>query len=327
MLVEVALTPQVFDGASNANVAIWRECLDELGHGFFPRNATPPVLAADLQDGGWSEEVKQTIGRITDQATRWKVQNLANRFKDIVVPRPMVNVWPTDEREWANEAAASHRSEPVGRIILTDGLYGGYCPANAPCHPLRDVKSEAFWAGIGNSVQVQMDICQQVALLRPICAHARYLSLKLPHVRGSTDDETPFAGAVLQSVFRRPAGFAPAQVELHVNGDGLAGTALSNVIHNIRHSLAAGLPVGSEVLLCVWPDFIDRKLVAGVITTCAGQEVRAPRWGVGFQHVARPRDARPPTGWWLISPHNLATVSTEVDAGNPSVAHKEKLRF
>lgn len=327
MLVEVALTPQVFDGATNATVASWRDCLDELGHCFFPRNAASPVLAADLQDGGWLEEVRQTVGRIEDQATRWKVQDLARRFQEIVVPRPNVNIWPSDEREWADEAAASHRSEAIGRIVLTDGLQGGYSPAGSPCCPLRSVKEEAFWAGIENSPEVPMNIGQQVALLRPICVHARYLALKLPHVLGRSPNETPFAAAVLRSAFSRPAKFPSVQVELHIDGDGHVGNTLDNVIHRLKDELTAAIPAGQEVLLCVWPHFVDRKLVAGVLTTSAGQEVRAPRWGVNFQHVALPGDARPPTGWSLISRHNLLSASSEVDAANPAITHQEVLRF
>lgn len=327
MLVEVALTPHIFDGATNAGVAAWRDSLDELGHGFFPRNAASPVVAADLQDGGWMEEVRQTVGRIADQATRWKVQSLADRFRDIVVPRPNVNMWPTDEREWANEATASHGSEPIGRIVLTDGLHSGYHAAGSLCQPLRNVRHEAFWSGIENSAQVPMNIHQQVALLRPICVHARYLALKLPHVGGLANDETSFAAAVLQSAFRRPVDFPSVEVELHIDGDGLAGVALSNVIHNIKHELAAAVPAGKEVLLCVWPHFINRRLIAGLITTSAGQPVRAPRWGVGFEHVALPRDPRPPAGWSMIPRHNLAAVSNEVDAANPSIMHREILKF
>jgi hypothetical protein len=328
MLVEVALTPHVFDGATNAGVPAWRDCLDELGHGFFPRNAASPVLAADLQEGGWMEEVRQTVGRIQDQATRWKVQGLADRFRDIVVPRPNVNIWPTDEREWADEAAAAHRTEPVGRIILSDGLHSdGYSSNGAPCCPLANVIDEAFWTGIENSPQVPMKISDQVALLRPICVHAHYLILKLPHIGGLSDDETPFATAVLRSAFDRPPGFSPVEVELHIDGDGLTGTALTNVVHNIRQELAQAVPAGKEVLLCVWPHFINRRLIAGVVTTSASQPVRAPRWGVRFEHVALPRDQRPPAAWSLIPPHSLAEVSDELDAGDPAITHRETLRF
>lgn len=327
MLVEVALTPQVFDGAANASVATWRDSLDELGRGFFPRSAACPVLAANLQEGGWLDEVRQTVGRIEDQATRWKVQALADRFRDIVVSRPNVNYWPNDEREWADEAAASHGCEPVGRIVLTDGLHSGHMSAAPPCCPLASVTDEAFWTGIESNCQVAMNVQQQVVLLRPICVHAHYIVLKLPHVAGLSDDETPFAAAVIGSAFRRPRGFGGVEVELHIDGDALSGPALSNVIHNVRAQLQSVVPAGKTVLLCVWPHFINRRLVAGLITSSAGQPIRAPRWGVGFEHVALPRDARPPAGWSLIPRRDLVSVCRDVDAASPLIVHREVLQF
>ena len=328
MLVEVALTPQVFDNASNPDTATWLACLNELGHGFFPRNAAFPIVASDLQEGGWMDEVRRAVQRIADQAARWKVQELVQRFKDIVVSRPALNDWPSDQRGWAEEAAASHKSEPIGRIVLTDAFHADYQPTDAAYCALRGVRENAFWSGIQNTdQQVIMSIPAQIALLRPICLHAHYLALKLPHAHGTSDDETPFAAAVFGSCFLRPVGFSAVHAELHIVGDGLVDTALNNVINNVKHILAKSLPRGSQVMLCLWPHFIDRKLVAGVLKTSAGQQLRAPRWAVSFQHVARPHDSSPPTGWWLIPPRDLATISQDADASNPAILHRIQLQF
>lgn len=327
MLTEVALTPQVFDPDSNPDTEAWLGCLDALAHDFFPRNAASPVLGANLQNGGWIDEMRSMVGQIKDKKALWKVQALSQRLKDILVPRPIVNCRPDAEDGWAEEAIASHGAEPIGRILMTDGLHVGFHSGGANCHALQSVRDDSFWSGIQNTVQVPMKIGQQIALLRPLCLHSRYLALKLPYVHGSSDDETPFAAAVFGSAFRRSDGFSAVQAELHVTGDGLQGDSLTNTVHNIRSILEEELPAGSEVLLCFWPHFIDRKLLAGILTESGGSQVRAPRWGVGFQHVARPRDNRPDTGWWLIPHHNLAEFSTDFDTGSSSIIHQEPLRF
>jgi hypothetical protein len=150
--------------------------------------------------------------------------------------------------------------------------------------------------------------------------------LKLPYVYGQDHDETPFAAAVLRSAFTRPAEFSSVQAELHINGDGLAGTALNNVIHNIKHALRKKLPAGAEVLLCMWPKSLDRKLIAGRLTTSAGATLRAPKWGISFNHVARPKDdAGKSTAWAMIPTHDLQTFSRDVDADSPAVLHRETL--
>jgi len=326
MLTEIAMTPHVFDAASNPDTEAWLECLGRVGQGFFPLSAPSPVIAANLQDGGWIEEVKTTIGRITDHRVRVKAQQVASRLKDIVVSRPTVNYWPDDEKQWAEEAVGSHRAEPIGRIVMTDRLHQGYQAGGVICHALQSVCDDGFWTDIRNARQVPMDIPTQVGFLRPICVHSQYLALKLPHAEGSDDDETPFAAEVIGSAFRRPRGFPAVKVELHINGERYRGN-FTSLFHNIRHSLATKVPAGGEVLLCAWRGFIDRKLIAGVFRESAGQLLRSPRWGVGFQHVARPHDNRPPTGWWLISKHDFAEISGEFDASNPAVLHQEVLRF
>ena len=335
MLKEIALTPQVFDPEHNPDRKLWSDSIDALAHGLFPRNSAPPVVAADLRGGDWFREVGTTAIGITDQdqAIKWKVQGLIRCLKNILVERPtLVKREPSDEQGWADEAVCSHSREPINLIVLTDGLLGKYQSSEAPFYSLRSVKNDSFWSGIQNPAQVPMDIEKQVAILRPICLHAGYLALKLPHAWGTDNDETPFAAAVFDSAFRRPEGFARVHAELHVAGQDrglfLEPTARENIVKNIRHVLGKTLPTGSKVLLCLWPHFVDRKLIAGRLTTSAGNVLPSPKWGISFSHVARPRDdAESLTTWSLIPPHDLRSFSRDVDANSSAVLYQEILRF
>ena len=88
MLVEVALTPQVFDDHCNSDMQSWLRCIDEMSHSMFPRGAASPAIATNLQWGQWSEHVKRIADQIVDQNARWKVQGLVRQLKEIAVSRP-----------------------------------------------------------------------------------------------------------------------------------------------------------------------------------------------------------------------------------------------
>jgi len=328
MLTEIALTPQVFDEGSNPDRDTWLSGLEVLAQDLFRRNAAPLAVAADLQQGGWIGEVRRMIGQIKDHTIRTRVQSLSQRLKEVLVPRPGVNYWPNDEAEWVAEAIASHRTEPIGRIVMTDGLHTSQRSDASPCHALGALHDDSFWLGLAGTKQVPMDIATQVTSLRPICLHAGYLALKLHHVRGTADDDTSFAAAVFESAFRRASGFPRVQAELYVAGDGSSPEARNCVIRNIRKVLGEKLPGGAEVLLCMCPKSLDRKLVAGRLAISAGTTVRAPRWGVAFSHVARPQDSPAQmTTWSLIPTHDLNGFCRDIDADNSAVIHREVLRF
>lgn len=315
MLVEVALTPQVFDDHCNSDMQSWLRCIDEMSHSMFPRGAASPAIATNLQWGQWSEHVKRIADQIVDQNARWKVQGLVRQLKEIAVSRPGITDQPSDEQEWAKEAVASHRHEPIGRIVLTDSLCERFHPNGVQCSPIRDVQDAAFWSGIERE-PVPMDIVRQVAMLRPLCVHAHYLALKLPHLHGLDDDETPFAAALFESIFRRPDQFEIPTVELHIDGEGLEGQRLANVLENIRQSFVGKVPVDTMINVYLWPHFADRMLIAGILTQSSGKPARSPRWGVGFNHIARPRDRQRTTGWALMSRLELDSHSRDLQAGS-----------
>ena len=326
MLKEIALTPHVFDEASNPDSDAWLDALDALGHGLFPRGAAP-MVAANLYGGAWMGEVVNKLGSIRDHRVRDRVQRIITQLKNILVPRPLVRGWPEDERGWAEEAIASRKFEPISRVVTTNELGREFVPEEGECHGLASVEGDEFWQGISSACPVSMDLDTQVALLRPLCVHAQYLALVMPHVRGGPDDETEFVVRVVDSAFRRPVGFSSMFVELHLNADGYQRCP-DNLIDTVRQSLAAGLSSSGEVRLFLWPKFTERLFIAGDVKIAPdGKQTKYPRWGVSFNHIARPKDSLPPTRWHLIPRCELGGCERQFDPGDPRVIGSQLLTF
>lgn len=159
-----------------------------------------------------------------------------------------------------------------------------------------------------------MTITDQVQALRKLCIHSGFLCLVTPHIGGGADDETDFALALIGSALRRPAGYPPAEVEVHSEAPDKPGSSdyprrLANLTHNISTSLRTVLAPGQKVRLVLWPKLLDRYIIAGVYTELSGgTRTRSPRWGISMQHIARKSDervAKPPTSWSLLTRSQL----------------------
>jgi hypothetical protein len=332
MLTEIALTPHVFDQESNPDTDRWLDWLYELGRNIAPRTAAAPVMTSDLFDGNWQHETLGIVQTISDHRAKDRVQRILQQIRKLCVPRPAESSWPQDESDWANEAAASHRREPLGRIVLTNDMFRNFQAGGCPCHPLRSVETDAFWDGIQSHGPVPMDIPSQIALLRPLCVHSDYLALRSPHIRGTSDDETPFAARLIASACNRPPGYGQPHIDLHLDGTTVVNhqrcTAnFSNLVGNISHILQRHVPAGTNVHCYFWPNFIKRVLIAGLLQQSGGANVRYPRWGVELAHIARPKDTRPSEPWGLVQQKNLADLAKQVNPHSPDILHAEVLSF
>jgi hypothetical protein len=328
MFNEIALTPQVFDQASNPDVDKWLDYLYELGRGLDSRTTASPIITADLYDGTWSEVARRMLSGINDSRIRDRVQRILTRIRHLAVPRPAeLESWPDNEQAWASEVIASHRAEPFSRILLTDLLDSSFDKQSTPCYSLHDLTDNTFWEGIQSQQSVPMEIQTQVDLLRPLCVHAHFISLKMPYARGCSDDETIFLCELIKSAFDRPQGFSSVEIDLHVDssigGKPSSNDYQNNLFHNLKCCFNSYLLSGSRFNCFLWPHFTDRLLVAGFIK----DGKRYPRWGVSFSHIARPRDNISNTSWSLIDPRTLAEYYEQVDPNSPDILQHQTFAF
>ncbi len=334
MLTEIALTPQVFDEASNSDIDRWLGKLDALAGNLVPLAASAPAIVSDMYDGSWGHEIVPIAAAITDHRAKDRVQRILGRLKDLLVPRPAHLGWPQSEKEWADEAAESNGSEPLGRIVVTAGYFPNVASAGQPYKSLDSVDTSSFWDGIrSHRNDIPMDIAAQIDLLRPICAHAHFISIRTPHVRGTASDETAIVGQIIASACRRPGGFPDVEIDLHLDGTTIVDrhreeSNFATLVPNIQAGLARHVPTGTTIDCYFWPHFIERMLIAGDIRTVDGTDTRCPRWGLSFTHLARPGGPpSQPTSWNLFSRKDLSTRLPEVDPNSNDILHKGTMTF
>jgi len=314
MLTEIALTPHIFDEASNGDVDTWLDSLRDLGANLSPRTAASPAIVSDLFSGSWYPEVLKTVASIQDHRARALIQSIVTQIKKYLVTRPEKRDWPLEELDWVKEAHASHMDEPLGRIVTADILEDCSAEISHPSqYSLRQLidDREGFWNDIVSQRDVPMNIEDQVQILRPICAHAQFLTICDPHVKGSEDDETIFVAKLIESATTRGQGFPEVKkIELHLDGENrcrepLDDASLNCLQTNIHKIIQRYVGRNIRIVYCFRKHFIFRRLVAGSIEFDNGEEKRSPRWGVAFSHIARPADDAPPEAWNLVQQRDL----------------------
>ncbi len=291
MYTEIAFTPQIFDEECNPDHERWREGLREFGREIAPRNAAEPIIISDLYGGSSLQVAAETIRAIRDH----KAKDLAQRCISVMrqrlsVVRPVVGEWPQSEPDWLDECKLSHAQLALGKVLISDS----HSQDNLHSMPSWSIYDPAddqsgFWNGIQIQSQVNMNLDDQVNLLRPICVHADYIAIKSPQIRGGSDDETVFAARIIQSALNRPFGYPDIKmIEFHLDGKHNPNhdNSINNIIQVVRQNVGRERN-GLEIQFYFWPHYTDRELVAGIFK----QGIKSLRWGISMNHIARPRDA------------------------------------
>ena len=294
MLAEFALNLCVFDEQANPDRDAWLEELIELGAQMFPRLASTPVLVSNLHGGSWHSHVQQIAESVTDHAARKRCQDILQKAKNALVVRPAIlDGWPIDHASWAHEALATSDEEHIERIVTSAETKRKLDDPNPRIRSINEVVGGGFWHGIESTGLLPAKISDQVRALRKICVHSHFLCFFAPYIKGGGDqtDESDFARELIKSAFNRPKGFAIPVVEIHTTHDFPAEDQerllkwASGIAGHLKHSLQNV----QVVRLVLWPygDDIDRRLIAGVLTTdSAGRQLRSPRWAISMTHVA-----------------------------------------
>lgn len=257
MLGEIALTPDVFDGAcySSADAC-------DLHLRYLKDPLLTEVLVRDLRNGGWSQIVGG-MGRLHPRAKEL-LKKLATRSRLRLFPSASATA-PKNDDEWCDEAVAAHGVEGVAAILATDAVAQRHaaCPV---VYRVERVTSSAWWHDRSPSVQLPRSVAAYTQALRLVLANANSLMFIDPHLDPTRHGYRNFIQLLL-GARRAPA----ARLEVHRvcyegSGPGRVILAQHELEQRFRNAWTTDLQnAGMSVHIYVWPDYHDRYLITDLI--------------------------------------------------------------
>ncbi len=317
MLTEFLLTP---DSISDTDGRSGTEVIRELQSCLFPFAAAPSALVCRLGDDRWTRAVSSRIARLQDSNHRQFAQSLFMQIMDqLSVPRPDSNGDPHQESDWVEAGIRSAALVPFEKIIVS----GQTIPPDELGTELRHFTSPRFWSNYQNPRLVGRERDQQKKALRAICTHADWLLIRLPQIRGGSDDEIVTVKQIIELACRLPEGFGVSDIDLHLRM--MPRIEQDRLLNGVRGELNRFAQRGIKISVSLWPEnhFVNRELLAGSYTkTSEGIAVRKALWYVTMTHVSvGSRDANS-TGeagntWSLFDRTQAHRRLTEIDQETP----------
>ncbi len=281
MLAEFLLTPDALsddDGRNGSDV------VRELAECLFPSRAVPVALVCKLGGEDWERAASRKIARIGDPNHRHVAMSLFQKLlTQLCVVRPPIPLASDDETGWINAGVMSAAQVPLNNIVVSANCS---TPSSIGVS-LKNFVSNGFWDGFCNPRLVGRDIATQDQVLRAICTHSDWLILRLPQIRGGSDDEIVTVKQIIRLSNQMPSGFRKTAIELHVCQQ--SRIREENLIRGISSELSASIRQGVQIRLTIWPErhFVNRELLAGEYTwTSQGDKVGRPLWLITMSHVA-----------------------------------------
>lgn len=321
MLVEYALTPDVFDEHLGREDATWRDRIRQLGRALFPSHIARTAIISDLYGGSWSHQLRQVVDAAEHPATADLLRRLRSQIEDACVTRPARGDYPPDEAGWITSARQFESDVPIDRVVTSDAYIKGG-PRDARLHGLSSTQEDAFWRGTGPTRHPPMVLGHQIKALAPICLHSSFIAFASPQIRSGGSGDFDFLAALIQQFGLRPADFARSKLfDIHTKGDAnevIRNTSARRVIDELRQRIPNR---SASVRLFLWPTLLERVLIAGDITGPPEKFRLRSRWGISLTHVCRPAidgpNADPPT-WTMLAAADLARWRTRLygTAGN-----------
>ncbi len=279
MLVEVVLTPDLFSGDDD----VLRERLRDLADILLPRRSVPIVDISQLGEHNWQSAVGNRIVAIKNRNLQSDAKALFDRFVDsvCVVRIPQQNSIPATESEWIALAKQSAKQVPLDAIVTV-----GSQSTEQAVMAFAEFTCDEFWARFPNPRWVERNSQAQVTALRTIAFHADWLIVRLPQLRGGSDDEIVTFNQILALVAKRGTSQPRCSIELQVcQQKDIPDERLLNGIQ--RELQCNGSIMDVTFKLLPQKSFIDRELLAGGWAPMPeGKRARRARWLLTMTHVA-----------------------------------------
>lgn len=281
MLAEFLLTPDALaddDGRNGVDV------VREIGQCLFPSRAVPVALVCKLGGEEWEKATSRKIARIANPNHRLDAMSLFQKLlSQLCVTRPRTPLPSEDEAGWISAGVTSASRVPMDKIVVS--------AKSAPPADLgvsvKEFLADAFWEPFENPRLVGRDTATQEKVLRAICTHSDWLTLRLPQIRGGSDDEIVTVKQIIKLANQLPAGFRKTEIDLHVCMQ--PRITEQTLIRGVSGELSAFVRQEIQIRLTIWPErhFVNRELLAGEYArTSPGDLIPRPLWWVTMTHVA-----------------------------------------
>lgn len=317
MLREFLLTPDSISDVSDDNAA---ETLRDLKTCLFPFAATPTALICNLGGNEWISATSRKIATITDPTHRTLAQGLFTKIVDQVsVSRPRTNHKGSDEADWISSGIKSSTSIPLNGIVVSKD---SKAPPD-PCMPMVAFVSPEHWQKHPNPRLVGRDRTEQEDVLRTFCTHSDWILIRMPQIRGGSDDEIVTVKQIIKLATDLPSGYKKSDIDLHLCN--IRNIDQHRLVNGVASELGRFLRQGVNVTLTLWPErhFVNREIIGGDYTrTSENETIRRPRWLMTMTHVAvgsrNANNAGEAGNTWSLFPRDQAFKRLEeIDAMPP----------
>lgn len=281
MLAEFLLTPDALaddDGRNGVDV------VREIGQSLFPSRAVPVALVCKLGGEEWERATSRKIACIANPNHRQDAMSLFQRvLSQLCVTRPPIPLPTDDEAGWIAAGVTSASRVPMEKIVVS----ARSAPPADVGVSVKDFLGDGFWEPFENPRLVGRDATTQEQVLRAICTHSDWLLLRLPQIRGGSDDEIVTVKQIIKLSNQLPAGFRKTAIDLHVCMQ--RNISEHNLMSGVNGELSAFVRQGIQIRLTIWPErhFVNRELLAGDFAKkSSGDLVPRPLWWITMTHVA-----------------------------------------
>ena len=311
MLAEFFLSPDTFCESDDR--------LRQLERCLFPFNPRQPSVAilCRLGEDKWTTALGQKIARIKNPNHRMLAMDLMKKIiSELTVIRPLTRSVTNDESSWVVEARNSHRDLGFEAIVVSSNI----TTFSDNCTKVGDFVMPGFWEEFGNPRHVGRDKPAQVRVLRSFCAFSDWIIVRMPQIKGGSDDEIVTVKQIVQLATNLPEGFQKSNVEVQFPINDRAKHDPGRVFRAVKAELKDVVVPGSDLRLTMLPvgSFVNREILGGEYTPVStGDKLLKARWLLTMNHVAvggRQNPGRDDANSWnLFSRHEankrLATLN------------------
>ncbi|MDE2723104.1 MAG: hypothetical protein OXI59_06980 [Gemmatimonadota bacterium] len=260
---EYAVTPDVFNESCYDSPALCDTYLRQLQQVFFTEG-----LVRDLRNGEW-QAFFSTHARPWHARIKHILKNLTVKGR-LVPGDPALNHTPQTDREWCNEALASHQTTPLNGIIVSDAIERTYRKNQLVESVSRLSQSTcAWWDPTNSSLRLNRTIQDYKDALKLILRHAKSIMFIDPYIDPSQRNYADFI-QLLEAIDNRPSQSPRPLVEIHRKSLRVSGKNASlwdqqdmeNTFRNEFGPVLSQSNLKAEVF--IWDDFHDRYLISNL---------------------------------------------------------------